>query len=219
VRSSLTKAHYYTKIDLRSVYHLVYIAKGDEWKTAFRTHYGSFEWLVMSFGLLNALSAFQRFINEIFTEMLDVSVVIYLDDILVYSDDLESHKRHVREVLRQLWDNGLYVLPTKCIFHQWKVEFLGFILSLEGIQMDTRKVQTIQDWPTPWWVKDVQAFVSFMNFYRWFIKGYSELVLPLTQLTWKNEPWSWTTLCQSSFKTLKQAFMSAPILVHWDPVL
>jgi len=177
------KACYYIKIDLRSIYHLVCIAKGNEWKTAFRTYYGSFEWLIMPFGLLNALSAFQRFMNEIFAEMLDVSVVIYLNDILVYLNDLESHRKHMREVLRGLWDNGLYASPTKCVFHQQKVEFLGFILSLEGIQMDTQKVQIIQCWSTSWWVKDVQAFVGFANFYRWFIKGYSELVLLFTQLT------------------------------------
>jgi len=128
------------KIDLRSAYHLVHITKGNEWKTAFRTCYRSFKWLIMSFGLSNTSSVFQRFMNEIFTEMLDVSVVIYLDDILVYLDDLESHRRHMREVLRRLQNNGLYASPTKCVFHQRKVEFLGFILSLEGIQMDTRKV-------------------------------------------------------------------------------
>jgi len=112
------KARYYTKIDLRSAYYLVRIAKGDKWKTAFRTCYGSFEWLIMPFGLSNVPSAFQRFMNEIFAEMLDISVVIYLDNILVYSNNLENHKRHMREVLRQLQDNRLYVSPTKCVFHQ-----------------------------------------------------------------------------------------------------
>jgi len=96
------RARYYTKIDLRSAYHLVRIAKGEEWKTAFRTHYGSFKWLVMSFGLSNAPSAFQRFMNEIFSDLLDIYMVVYLDNILIYSDDLESHKEHVREVLRRL---------------------------------------------------------------------------------------------------------------------
>jgi len=156
----------------------------------------------MPFGLSNVLSAFQRFINEIFVEMLDVSIVVYLNDILVYLDDLESYRKHMREVLRGLRDNGLYASPTKYVFHQQKVEFLDFIFSLEGIQIDIQKVQTIQCWPTSWWVKDIQAFVGFANFYRWFIKGYLELVLLLTQLTQKNKPWSWTTLCQSSFETL-----------------
>jgi len=211
------RARYYTKIDLRSAYHLVCIAKGDEWKTTFRTRYRSFEWLVMPFGLTNAPAAFQRFMNEIFGDLLDVCVVIYLDDILIYSNNLTSHKDHVKEVLRRLRDNGLYASPSKCTFHQRQVEFLGFVLSLEGIKMDMKKVQTIQDWPIPRHVKDVQAFLGFVNFYRRFIKGYSELTSPLTRLTRKNEPWLWLPSCQTSFKTLKLAFTSAPILVHWNP--
>lgn len=142
------KAHYYTKIDPRSAYHLVCIAKSDEWKTAFKTCYRSFEWLVMPFGLLNAPLVFQRFMNDIFSDLLDVCVVVYLDDILIYFNNLENHKNHVKEVLRRLRDNDLYTSPTKCAFHQCRVEFLGFILSPEGVQMDEKKVQTIQDWPT-----------------------------------------------------------------------
>jgi len=208
------RARYYTKIDLRSAYHLVYIAKGDEWKTAFRTHYGSFEWLVMPFGLSNAPSAFQRFMNKVFSDLLDICVVIYLDDILIYSNDLESHKNHVMEILKRLQNNGLYAFPTKCAFHQRQVEFLGFVLSPEGIRIDTNKVKTIQDWPTPQRVKDVQAFISFANFYRRFINGYSEQILPLTRLMRKNEPWLWSTCCQTTFDALKAAFTTAPILVH-----
>ena len=112
------KARYYTKIELRSAYHLVRIARGDEWKTTFRTRYGSFEWLVMPFGLSNAPSAFQRFMNELFSDLLDICVVVYLDDILIYSDNLDSHKNHVMEVLKRLQNNGLYASPAKCAFHQ-----------------------------------------------------------------------------------------------------
>jgi len=111
------KTRIYSKIDLKSAYHLVRIAKGDEWKTAFRTRYGSFEWLVMPFGLSNAPSVFQRFMNDIFSDLLDVSVVIYLDNILIYSDNMDDHKKHVKEVLRRLQENQLYVSPTKCVFH------------------------------------------------------------------------------------------------------
>jgi len=168
----------------------------------------------MPFGLSNAPSAFQRFINELFSDLLDVCVVVYLDDILIYSDDLVSHKMHVMEVLKRLWDNGLYASPTKCAFHQRQIEFLGFVLSPEGVQMDAKKVQTIQDWPTPRRVKDIQLFISFANFYRRFIRNYSELIIPLTRLTRKNEPWCWSTPCQPSFETLKRTFTSAPILVH-----
>ena len=103
----------------------------------------------MPFRLSNAPSAFQRFMNKVFSDLLDICVVIYLDNILIYSDNLERHKNHVIEILKRLWDNGLYVSPTKCTFHQRQVEFLGFVLSPEGIHMDTKKVKTIQDWPTP----------------------------------------------------------------------
>ena len=174
----------------------------------------------MPFRLSNALSAFQRFINEVFLDLLDICVVvIYLDNILIYSDDLEDHKKHVKEVLKKLWDNGLYVSSAKCVFHQRRVEFIDFVLSPKGIYMDTKKVQIIQDWPIPQWVKDVQMFIGFANFYRRFIKGYSEQILLLTQLTRKNEPWLWSTQYQIAFDSLKLPFTSAPILVHllWEP--
>ena len=143
------KARLYTTIDLRNAYYLVRIAEGDEWKTAFRTRYGSFEWLVMPFGLTNAPSAFQRFMNDIFSDLLDVHVIIYLDDILIYSDNPADHKKHVREVLRCLRANGLFARPDKCHFSSDTIEYLGFVLSKDGLKMDPSKVQTIQDWPKP----------------------------------------------------------------------
>jgi len=171
----------------------------------------------MPFGLTNAPAAFQRFMNKVFGDLLDICIVIYLDNILIYSDDLTNYKDHVKEVLKRLWDNGLYASPSKCAFHQHQVEFLGFVLSPEGVQMDTKKIQTIQDWPIPRCIRDVQAFLGFANFYRRFIKGYSELTSPLTKLTRKNEPWVWSLSCQMSFETLKSVFISVPILVHWNP--
>ena len=125
------------------------IAKGDEWKTAFRTRYGSFKWLVMPFGLSNAPSAFQRFMNDIFSDVLDIFVVIYLDDILIYSDNIDDHKKHVKKVLKRLRENQLYTSPTKCVFYQDRIEFLGFVLGVDGLRMDESKTQTIQNWPTP----------------------------------------------------------------------
>jgi len=211
------KARIYTKIDLRHAYHLVRISEGDEWKTAFRTRYGSYEWLVMPFGLTNAPAAFQRFINDIFADMLDVCVVVYLDDILIYSDDPDIHRTHVTEVLRRLRANGLYAAEKKCFFHQEKVEFLGFMLSPEGLSMDEAKVKVIQDWPVPRKVRDVQSFLGFANFYRRFILDYSKITVPLTRLTRKGIPWSWTDSCQQAFETLKKAFTTAPILTHWNP--
>ena len=170
----------------------------------------------MPFGLLNVPSIFQRFMNKVFSDMLDICVVVYLDDILIYSDNLESYKNHVREVLNRLQNNRLYMSPAKCAFHWRKVEFLGFILGLKGIQMDPKKVQTIQDWLVPWQVKDIQAFIGFANFYQCFIKGYLELIILLIRLTRKKKPWNWSSQCQSSFETLKRAFNSVPVLAHWD---
>jgi hypothetical protein len=195
----------------------VRIAEGDEWKTAFRTRYGSFEWLVMPFGLTNAPAAFQRFMNDIFADMLDVCVVVYLDNILIYSDILELHRTHVAEVLRRLRANGLYAAEKKCFFHQERVEFLGFILSPEGFSMDEAKVKAIQDWPVPCKVKDIQSFLGFANFYRRFIHDYSKITIPLTRLTRKGIPWAWTDNCQQAFEHLKKAFTSAPVLTHWNP--
>src|SRR5258705_663035 len=139
----------YSKIDLKHAYHLVRIAKGDEPKTAFRTCYGSYKWRVMPFGLSNAPAAFQRFINEVLGDLMDVCMVGYLDDILIYSDSLEDHQDHIREDLHCLHMVGLYANLKKCKFHMDTVEYLRFILSPKGLQMDPTKVSMIQDWPEP----------------------------------------------------------------------
>ena len=133
------------------------IAEGEEWKTAFRTRYGSFEWRVMPFGLTNAPSTFQRFMNDIFSDLLDIHVIVYLDNILIFSDNPTDHKKHVREVLRRLCLHGLYVHPDKCFFSVDSVNYLGFILSWDGLKMDPGKVQAIMDWPEPRKVKDIQS--------------------------------------------------------------
>ena len=141
------KARIYTTLDLQHAYHLVCIAEGNEWKTAFQTCYGSFKWMVMPFGLMNALAAFQRFMNDIFSDMLDIHIIIYFDDILIYLDGPKEHKKHVQEVLRRLQLNSLYCKPEKCHFNKDTVNYLGFILSKDGLEMDPSKVQIIQDWP------------------------------------------------------------------------
>ena len=131
------------------MYHLVRITLGDEWKTAFCTHYGAYEWLVMPFGLTNTPAAFQRFVNTIFANMLDVCIVVYLDDILIYSQDMECHQQHVWEVLRRLRLHGLFAKPEKCEFHSDSVEYLGYRLSPDGLTMSLDKIQTISNWPEP----------------------------------------------------------------------
>ena len=123
----------------------------------------------MPFGLTNAPAAFQRFMNDIFSDLLNVSVIIYLDDILIYSNNPADHKKHVREVLRRLHENGLYACLDKCHFSEDNIEYLGFILSKDRLKMDPSKVQTIQYWPGPCKVKDIQSFLGFANFYCCFI--------------------------------------------------
>ena len=211
------KASVYTKIDLRHAYHLVRIAEGDEWKTAFRTRYGSFEWLVMPFGLTNAPAAFQRFMNDIFSDLIDVCVIIYLDDILIYSDNTADHRKHVKEVLRRLRKHGLFARADKCEFHTDTVEYLGYILSPDGLVMSKDKVKTVLDWPEPRNVKDIQSFLGFANFYRRFIFRYSDIVVPLTRLTRKGAPWNFSEDCRKAFNELKEAFTSASVLSHWIP--
>ena len=191
------------------MYHLIRITEGDEWKTAFRTQYGSFEWLVMPEGLTNAPAAFQQFMNDIFADMIDVNVIVYLDDILVYSNDLMEHKRHVREVLWRLCANGLFACADKCEFHVTSCEYLGYMLSPDGLMMAQNRVQIIQDWPEPREVKDIQSFLGFANFYHRFIYEYSRIVIPLMHLTHKNVPWNFTNECCSAFNTLKKAFTTA----------
>jgi len=168
---------------------LVHIANSDEWKTAFRTRYGSFEWSVIPFGLTNAPTACQQFMNDIFSNLLDIYVMIYLDNILIYLNNMSEHHRHVKEVYKHLCKAGLYAKAEKCKFHSESVEYLGYILSPSGLTMSDNKVKIIQDWPESKKVKDIQSFLGFTNFYYWFIFNYSDIVIPLTHLTWKDIPW------------------------------
>ena len=171
------------------------IQEGDEWKTAFCTRYGSFEWCVMPFGLTNASAAFQRLMNNVFSDLLDICVLVYLDNILIYSNTLEEHCHHIREVLLWLRNNKLYTCGNKCSFHEDTVEYLGFILSPNGLSMDPGKVSAILEWPEPRKVKDIQSFLGFVNFYRRFISNYSKITVPLTRLTCKGTPWDFSDAC------------------------
>jgi hypothetical protein len=176
-----------TKINLRGAYNLIRIKEGDEWKTTFKTKYGHFEYTIMPFGLTNAPAIFQHLMNNIFREFLDDFVVCYLDDILIFSKNREDHERHVRLVLQKLRDAGLYAKLEKRMFHQPQVEFLRYIISNEGLMMDPKKIQAVTDWLTPKTVRDMQCFLGFANFYRIFIKNYSQVAAPLTRLTYKDK--------------------------------
>ena len=213
----LRSARYFTKIDLRGAYNLVRIAEGEEWKTAFRCRYGHFEYTVMPFGLTNAPATFQHFMNDTFRDLLDQSVVVYLDDILIYSADEKEHQKHVRLVLERLLSARLYAKAEKCEFHRSEIEFLGYVVSPSGIKMDPKKVSAITSWPVPQSVHDIQVFLGFANFYRRFVKGYSKITLPLTALLAKDSKFTWSPSAQQAFETLKSAFTTAPVLAHFDP--
>ena len=215
----LRHAKIYTKIDLRGAYNLLRIAPGEEWKTAFRTRFGLFEYRVMPFGLTNAPATFQHLMNNIFHDLLDKCVIIYLDDILVYSSNDSDHRHHVRQVLRRLRTNKLYAKHDKCEFHARQVEFLGFIVNPNGVSMDIDKVSAIVDWPTPKNLREVQSFLGFANFYRRFIDNYSKLATPLHALTRKETIFNWGETQQTAFTLIKNSIVKAPVLRHYDPAL
>lgn len=185
IRDRLATAKWFTALDLKGAYNLIRIKGGDEWKTAFRTRYGLFECLVMPFGLTNAPATFQRMINEVLRKYVDNFVIVYLDDILIYSDTLEEHEQHVHQVLETLQAANLLVEPEKCQFHVQEVNFLGHIISPGQIRMDPAKVAAIKEWKIPKTVKEIQSFLGLANYYRRFIRNYSKIATPLTDLTKK----------------------------------
>lgn len=208
----------FTKLDLRNAYHLIRMREGDEWKTAFRTPLGHFEYLVMPFGLMNAPAVFQSLVNDVLRDYLNQFVFVYLDDILIFSRSLEEHREHVRLVLQRLLENQLFVKAEKCEFHASSVTFLGYVLSSGQVKTDPAKVQAVLDWPTPTSRKQLQRFLGFANFYRRFIKNYSQTVLPLTSLTSTKASFSWSPTAEQSFLELKRRFAAAPILMQPDPL-
>ncbi|KAF8751601.1 hypothetical protein RHS01_08304 [Rhizoctonia solani] len=215
--AQLRGAKVFTKLDLRWGYNNVRVKEGDEWKTAFRTKYGLYKSLVMTFGLTNAPASFQHFMNELFKDLLDVCVIIYLDDILIYSKDDATHTQHVHEVLRRLMENQLFCKASKCTFHVTSVEYLGIIVSDKGFSLDKLKIQAVQEWPTPTKVKEVQSFLGFANFLRRFVANFSHMARPLHNLVKKDTTWNWGPKEQEAFQGLKDAITNAPVLCHADP--
>eukprot|EP00833_Pecoramyces_ruminatium_P008145 jgi/Orpsp1_1/1182177/evm.model.c7180000080193.1 len=215
----LREAKIFTKLDLKSAYNLVRIHEGDEYKTAFRTRYGHFEYLVMPFGLKNAPATFQHFLNDVLGEYLDEFAFSYIDDILIYSRNAEEHKEHVKKVLKRLHENGLYAKLSKCEFSTTKTTFLGHVISDKGISMDPNKVKAIMDWPIPSNITEVQSFLGLCNYYRRFIKNFAEIAKPLHNLTRKNVEYQWSEECDKAFNHLKESFTKEPILAHADPDL
>lgn len=213
----LRGAKFFSKMDVRWGYNNVRIKKGDEHKAAFSTNRGMFEPLVMFFGLTNSPATFQAMMDNIFRDMIDKGhVAVYLDDIIVFTQTLEEHREIVREVLRRLEQNDLFLKPEKCEFEKDSVEYLGLIIKKGELHMDPVKTQAILEWPTPRNKKDVQSFRGFANFYRRFIKDFGKITKPLDRLTGDVE-WSWGQEEQEAFDTLKSKFAASPVLAMWEP--
>ena len=208
----------FTKLDLRWGFNNVRIKEGDEWKAAFKTNRGMYEPTVMYFGLVNSPATFQTMMNHILRPLIDQGhVIVYMDDILIFTDTVEEGRHITKEVLRLLAENDLFLKPEKCFFELRELEYLGMIVSADGVKMDKGKVDGIMSWPIPTKVKELQSFLGFANFYRRFIKGFSEITRPLHRLTKKDTPWLWSTEEQKAFDTLKERFTTAPILCYPDP--
>ncbi|KAJ6436802.1 retrovirus polyprotein [Purpureocillium lavendulum] len=216
---SLSKAKWLTKLDVIAAFHKVRVAEGDEWKTAFRTRYGLYEWLVTPFGLTGAPATFQRYINHTLREFLDEFCSAYIDDILIYSSgSLADHRKKVKQVLARLRDAGLQIDIDKCEFETTSVKYLGFIVEAgKGIRVDPEKVRAIQEWEAPRSARAVRSFLGFANYYRQFIPKFSNIASPLTALTKKDAAFAWSSECQAAFDELKARLISAPVLAQWDP--
>uniref|UniRef100_A0A2N9GWU7 RNA-directed DNA polymerase n=1 Tax=Fagus sylvatica TaxID=28930 RepID=A0A2N9GWU7_FAGSY len=208
----LQGAQVFSKIDLRSGYHQLKIKSEDIPKTAFRTRYGHYEFLVMPFGLTNAPAVFMDLMNRVFHEYLDRFVIVFIDDILVYSKSLEEHEDHLRIVLQILRDKKLYAKLKKCEFWLNQVVFLGHVVSKDGITVDPSKIEAVVNWDRPTNVSEVRSFLGLAGYYRRFVEGFSRIAAPLTHLTRKNAKFEWKEECEKSFQELKQRLVTAPVL-------
>jgi len=206
----------FSKIDLRSGYHQIKIRKGDIPKTAFTSRYGLYEFLVMSFGLTNAPANFMYLMNKVFMEYLDKFVVVFIDDILVFSRSEEEHEEHLRLVMQKLREHQLYAKFSKCEFWLKEVSFLGHVITDGGIKVDPGKVSDVLKWEPPQNVPQIRSFLGLAGYYRRFIEGFSKIVKPMTSLLEKGKEFKWDVACQQSFEELKKRLTSAPVLVMPD---
>jgi len=213
----LKGAKYFMKLDLRWGYNNVRIKEGDEWKVAFKTNKGLFEPLVMFFGLCNSPATFQNMMNDIFImETNEGWILIYVDDILIFSKRKEELQKLTLRVLKKLQENDLFANLDKCTFEATEVDYLGMIITENQIKMDPAKLEGIKDWPSPTTVKQVRSFLGFGNFYRKFIGHYANITRPLNDLTKKDLTWNWTDACQEVFEKLKEEFQKVPVLLMPD---
>uniref|UniRef100_A0A388K617 Reverse transcriptase domain-containing protein n=1 Tax=Chara braunii TaxID=69332 RepID=A0A388K617_CHABU len=208
---------YFSKIDLKSGYHQIAIQPEDQHKTAFQTRYGLYEFVVMPFGLCNAPDTFQHAMNRIFHDYMDKFEIVYLDDILIFSKTVEEHVAHLDKVPSLLRQHKFKINGEKCEFGRTRVLYLGHEISAEGLKPDDAKVASIRDWPRPQSVTEMRSFLGITGYYRNFVKNYSIVVAPLTDLTHLDTPWEWTDRCEAAFRHLKHALTHHEVLKLPDP--
>jgi hypothetical protein len=212
----LVRSKVFSKIDLRSGYHQIKIRASDFPKTDFSTRYRLYEYLVMSFGLSNALAYFMYLMNSVFMPELDKFMVVFIDDILVYSKNEDEHTMHLHIVLQRLRDHHLYAKFSKCDFWLREIKFLGHTISQYGIAVDPEKVQEVMDWKPPTTVRQIQSFLGLAGYYRRFIPDFSRIAKPMTELLKKGVKFDWGQKCEDAFHTLRRHLTTSPVLAQPD---
>ena len=211
---SLAGASVFSVLDLKSGFWQIQMQKESQQKTAFSTHNGLYEFLTMPFGLVNSGASFQRLMGHILRGLEYRFALIYIDDIIIFSKSVDEHLDHLEEVFRRLRDANVKLNPKKCSFVKQRVEYLGHVVTPEGISPNPDKVRVVQEFPTPTNLKELRSFLGLANYYRRFVRGFSNIANPLNALTKKNVPFVWTVACAEAFDKLKRALVSAPILAY-----
>lgn len=208
----LAGSAWFSKLDMCSGYHQIRMMEGEEYKIAFKTHHGHWEFKLMPFGLTRAPGTFQEKMNVVFTPVNRHGVLIFMDDIFVHTATLSEHIQKLKKVFQILKQHQFYIKQLKCSFAQPSLEYLGHVISAEGVATDPHRITAIKQWPIPTSVKEVRSFLGLAGYYRKFIAGYGSINRPLTDLLKKNCPFLWSSVVDTAFQTLKQALVTAPVL-------
>lgn len=212
----LSGSKFFSKLDLRAGYHQIRLVEGEEYKTAFQTHTGHYEYRVMSFGLTGAPATFQGAMNATLASVLRRFALVFFDDILIYNPDLTSHLNHLRQVFSLLSEHQWKVKLFKCSFAQNQLSYLGHIISDKGVTTDPAKVEEVVNWQVPTSLKKLRGFLGLAGYNRKFVRNFGLLSKPLTQLLKKDVPFIWSPAANQTFQSLKMALVSAPVLALPD---